>query len=197
MDLEKFLSQEKATIVERWLDLVLETYPPQTATLMKKETNQFANPVGYSTRHGLESIYEEFLGGLAPEKVNAVLDGIIRIRAVQDFTPSRAIGFVFSLKQVVRQLLEEAREKARKKGDAGTEPLVSAEEMEAFDSKVDHLALLAMDVYSQCREKLYEVRVGEVKNRSFRLLQRANLLVEIPEMESGVRRRGKTLKEQP
>jgi hypothetical protein len=69
--------------------------------------------------------------------------------------------------------------------------------MEAFDSKVDHLALLAMDVYSQCREKLYEVRVGEVKNRSFRLLQRANLLVEIPEMESGVRRRGKTLKEQP
>jgi hypothetical protein len=32
---------------------------------------------------------------------------------------------------------------------------------------------------------LYELRVNEVKNRSFRLLQRANLLAEIPESERG------------
>jgi len=185
MDLEKFLSQEKATIVERWLELVLETYPPQTTTLMKKETNQFANPVGYSMRHGIESICEEFLKGLDPEKVNPILDGIIRIRAIQNFTPSQAIGFVFSLKQVVRQLLDEARDKAKKKDKEGEQILVSAEEMIAFDSKVDHLALLAFDVYSKCRENLYEVRVSEVKDRTFRLLQRANLLAEIPEWNPG------------
>ena len=185
MDLEKFLSQEKATIVERWLEHVLETYSPQAATLMKKETNQFANPVGYSLRHGIESIWEEFLQGLEPEKVKPFLDSIIRIRAVQEFTPSQALQFVFGPKRIVRRLIEEARQKAVKKNKKEEEFLVSADQMETFDSKVDHLALLAFDVYSKCRETLYEVRLSEVKNRSFRLLQRANLLAEIPDSSPG------------
>lgn len=186
MDLEKFLSQEKATIVERWFELVLESYPAQTATIMKKEPNQFANPVGYATRHGIEGIYEQFLSGLEdPEKAYAALDGIVRIRAVQSFSPSQALAFIFTLKRVVREQLEQAVEKAKKKAGEADELLVSPRELEAFDSQVDRLALLAFDVYSQCREKLYEVRVREFKDQTFRLLQRANLLAEIPEFNPG------------
>lgn len=183
MDLERFLSQEKAAIVDRWLRLVLGTYPPDAAIRMKKETNEFANPVGSTMEYGIQGIYEEFLQGSDPEKINPYLDRIIRIRAVQDFTPDQALAFIFHLKKVVREMVAERQKKiAESGGSRKTEPLeVTMEDMLAFESRVDHLALLAFKVYSQCREKLYEVRLGELKMRTFRLLQRSNLLAEVPE----------------
>ncbi|NTW35488.1 MAG: multidrug effflux MFS transporter [Syntrophobacteraceae bacterium] len=63
--------------------------------------------------------------------------------------------------------------------------MISQEDLVEFEQKVDEMALLAFNVYSDCRERLYELRVNEVKNRSFRLLQRADLLAEIPESERG------------
>lgn len=187
MDLEKFLSQEKATIVERWLESILKTYPSQSATLMKKEANQFANPVGSTLRHGIEAVLEEFLQGPDPEKVCRLLDGIVRIRAIQDFTPSQALGFVFQLKPIVREelALAQAKAQAKAKDRPLEEHMVSPDELLKFDSKVDYLGLLAFDAYMRCRENLCEVRVNELKNRTYRLLQRANLLSEVPEWNAG------------
>ena len=34
------------------------------------------------------------------------LDGIIRIRSIQDFTPSEAVGFIFDLKTVIRGVVD-------------------------------------------------------------------------------------------
>jgi hypothetical protein len=107
------------------------------------------------------------------EKLSSHLDRIIRIRAVQDFSPAQAISFIFFLKQVVRDELQSDIHENR----------ISTSELVAFDAKVDELALLAFNIYMQCRERLFEVRLNEFKNRTHRLLQRANLLAEIPEWE--------------
>jgi hypothetical protein len=56
-------------------------------------------------------------------------------------------------------------------------------ELQAFENRIDDIALLAFDIYSQCRQKIYEIRVNEVKNQLGRLLKRANLTFEIPEQE--------------
>lgn len=176
MELEKFLTQEEPTIVQRWFDLVVETYPAQTTKLLTKETNQFANPVGHTLQHGIRGLYKELLAGLEPEKVNALLDKIIRIRAIQDFSPANAISFIFLLKKVIR---EERSKEAWK-------DLISPDELLGLESKIDEMALLAFNVYMSCREKLYEVRLNEVKSRTYRLLQRANLLAEAPWHESGI-----------
>jgi hypothetical protein len=43
-----------------------------------------------------------------------------------------------------------------------------------FESKIDELASLAFDIYMNCREKIYELRVSEAKaegERAFRLLE--------------------------
>jgi hypothetical protein len=51
-----------------------------------------------------------------------------------------------------------------------------SEQLSAFDSTIDDLALYAFDIYMKCREKIYELKANEAKNATFRLLQRAKLM---------------------
>ncbi|MCU0573775.1 MAG: RsbRD N-terminal domain-containing protein [Syntrophobacteraceae bacterium] len=175
MQVSKLLKQEQDAILNQWFRMILETYNPETASRLLKGKNQFSNPVGHTLRQGLEGVYGELAGELRPEKMRTYLDLIIRVRAVQEFSPAQAIAFVFLLKNIIRE---------KSKKEAWTN-LISQDDLLEFEQKIDELALLAFNVYSDCREKLYELRVNEVKNRSFRLLQRANLLAEIPELEEG------------
>ncbi len=110
---------------------------------------------------------------MEPERATTFLDKIIRIRAVQDFTPAQAVGFVFLLKRVIR---EEALQE-------GWKDRISLEDLLELESHIDNMALLGLNVFAQCREKLYEVRVNEVKNRTFRLLRMANLTAEMEEID--------------
>jgi len=174
MDLEKFLTQNKSSILKKWFNSILDTYPAETANMLKKEKNQFANPVGSTIYQGMDGLYQELIKGIDPETISPFLDRIIRIRAIQDFSPSRAIAFVFTLKDLVRAQME---------GADTRQDALSTSDMALFETRIDQLALIAFDIYMQCREQLYEIRVDEVKNRSHRLLQRANLLAEIPEQE--------------
>lgn len=58
-----------------------------------------------------------------------------------------------------------------------------SEELVMFDSMIDNLALLSFDIYMKCREKIYELKVNELKNMTYGLLKRANLISEIQEEE--------------
>ena len=173
MALMNFLAQRQAVIVDRWFDLVMATYPPETARLFKKESNRFANPVGSTTRDGLKETFAILLQGYDPQKLTPALDKVIRIRAIQDFTPSDALYFALALKSLVRDELVEPISTGQ----------VTAEELQQFDVTVEQLLLLAFNIYMQCREQLYELRVSEVRNQSARLLQRANILWTAPEQE--------------
>ena len=173
MNLDNFLSEQRNTIIKKWVNCVVESYAPETSRLLQKESNQFANPVGHTILHGIQAVYDELLRSMDYEKLTPHLDRIIRIRAIQDFAPAQAISFIFSLKQIVRDELQNRIH----------EHQIPSSEIAAFESKVDQLALLAFNIYTQCRERLCEVRLNEFKMRTFRLLQRANLLAEIPEWE--------------
>ena len=174
MDLEKFLTKNKSSILKQWFNSILDTYPAETARMLKREKNQFANPVGSTIHQGMDGLYQELIKGINPEAISPFLDKIIRIRAIQDFSPSRALAFLFDLKRLVKQQAE---------GDETSEEALSSMDLALFESRVDGLVLLAFDIYMQCREQLYELRVNEVKNRTHRLLQRADLIAEIPEKE--------------
>jgi RsbT co-antagonist protein rsbRD N-terminal domain len=163
MKLQKLLSEEKAAIIKKWFDAVLETYPEDTSRFMGKKGNPFANPVGHTIRRGIEGVFDELLGDLDYERVSPFLDEIIRIRAVQDFTPSQAISFIFSLKSLIREELRKSR------------PEVPWEELLELESKIDKLALFSFDIFVACREKLYEIKANELRNMTFRLLQKVNV----------------------
>jgi len=164
--IEKII-EKKPAIVKRWLDVLVETYPEDSRVFFKKETDQFANPVGFTFSKELESLVEYVVRGNLGEEASKGLDRIIRIRAVQDFSPSEAVKFVFQLKGIIRDVLGK---RGSLEGFAG--------ELELVDKNIDKAGLLAFDIYSMCRERIYELRVGEVRREVGRLLERANLLCQ-------------------
>ena len=170
MKLDSLLSEKKFSILERWFNLILESYSADTQSFLKREKDRFDNPVAYEFGQGIEGIYEALLHGMDRDKVSCFLDRIISIRAIQDFSPSGAIAFIFLLKNAIREELER---EARKNG--------ISEELIELESRIDGLALLSFDIYMKRREKLYEIRVNEVKNRVSGLLRRAGLISELEE----------------
>jgi hypothetical protein len=174
MKLEDLLKQKASHIRKRWLDLILETYPADSQRFFREQKDRFANPVGTTLSREVESLYHELLHGMDPERLNASLEEIIRIRAVQDFSPSKAMSFIFLLKKVLREELD----KEIKESPAASQELLTLE------SSLDEMALRGFDLYVRCREKIYEIRAKETKNQVSRLLQKAGLLCEIPSWDS-------------
>jgi hypothetical protein len=146
--------------------LILQTYPPDAAGFLSRGKDRFTNPVGYTIHREtavlLESILaeEEAAGG----EITDALDKLIKIRAVQDFSASQAVAFIFALKGVLHEELAEVN--------------ASLDEILHIDDRIDRLALAAFDYYMKNRETIYQIKINEVKNRSNKLLQRANLMYE-------------------
>jgi len=171
MNLEKLLAEKRSKIIKKWRGVIITSYPKDGQTFLRREKSQFANPVGNIIEQEIGTLYDEVIKGENSDKISSCLDTIIRIRAVQDFTPSQAVAFVLQLKQIIREELGNGH----------------GPEMLMLDSKIDDVVLLAFDVYSKCRQQIYEIRVREVKNQVGKLLERANLIVEIPEQAPGLR----------
>ena len=170
MDPRNLLSEKRPAILNRWFNAVLDTYPADTSAFLKKQKNQFANPVGHTIHQGMEHILDALLQGTDLDRIAPSLDNIIRIRAVQDLTPSQAVGFILSLKKIIR---EELGSNTREHSASG--------ELPGLEERIDALALMSFDIYIQCREKIYELRANETKRLTYRLLQRANLVCELPD----------------
>ena len=166
MTLESLLSQNKPAILKRWFDLILETYPADTAALMRRDRNQFTNPVGSTLSRETEVLFKQLCEGIRNGERWASLDAILKIRSVQDFSPSKAVGFIFLLKRAVQETLknEICKESA-------------LDEWLSFQSRIDDLVLQAFDAYMDCREKICEIRVNQAKiekEMALRMMERMN-----------------------
>lgn len=173
MNFKDLLLEKKSAILKRWFDVILESYPADTSNFLKKQKNRFANPVGYTISQGIEGLFGEILQGIDSEKASPFLDNIIRIKAIQDFSASQAVSFIFLLKKVIREEFE----KEIKENQFSVE-------LAALEVKIDELALLSFDIFMKCREKIYDLKAEEIKRMTFKLLQRANLICEIQEPET-------------
>jgi len=131
-------------IVEKWIERLADSQPQQSTALRTPQPDPFRNPVGYAVRKSLAQLWEELLGDMKPEVIDEALDTILRIRAVQDVSPSEAVGFVDQL----RPLLRETRL-----------PL----DLALLEARIDRLTLAAHDKYVQCREQIAAVRLHEIE----------------------------------
>jgi hypothetical protein len=162
--LEELLLAQKTAILDRWSDLILETYPVDSRKFFRTQEDRFANPVGANIREGIEGLYDGLVKGIDTETgaFSDFLDQVIRIRAVQQFSPAKAVGFLFFLKTAIRETL---RQELKSKE--------MLQELMEFESRIDGLALMAFNIYMQCRETLFDVRVNEIRSRVSRILERA------------------------
>jgi len=164
MVLENLLLQNQKAILERWFDLILETYPANTAAMMRKDKNQFTNPVASTLSREIDALFKNLCEGSQDEKCRASLDSILKIRSVQDFSPSKAVEFIFLLKRAIGEKL---------KNEIYKESVM--DEWMKFQSRIDDLALQAFDIYMDCREKICEIRVHQArteKEMAFRMMER-------------------------
>ncbi len=160
-----FILENKRTIIKNWTDLTFDTYPPEGGSFMRKQKDPFANPVGAAIVNGAEALFDWVVGGskdYSPDLIRR-LDDIVRIRAVQQFSASDSLGFLFLLKRSLRESIPENMMNDRH--------LFS--ELLKLESRIDSLALTSFDIYMKCREKLFEMRAMEIRNRTSRILERA------------------------
>jgi len=157
------LKERADTIVERWAEEVLSSYPSDAAALFQKQQDPFSNPIGHSVREGTRGVFQAILDGMEPGELRSQLDRIVRVRAVQDFSPSQALAFVFSLKWIVREVIPELD--ADPRNHRGVAEL---------DARIDHVALTAFDVYTERREEVSRLRVNEVKRQVAWVFEKMN-----------------------
>lgn len=165
MSSAQLLAANKQEILKDWFQATVDSYPADTARFLKAQKDPFANPVGQATHQSLAALMDALETGAGRQAMLAALDPILRIRAVQTFTPSQATSFVFSLKRIVRQHLPDHGR------DAGNELL-------DLDRQIDEMALAAFDIYVACREKIYELKAMESRKQFFGSLKRAGLIAE-------------------
>lgn len=149
------LRQRSDHLHERWVEEALATYPKRTAAVWTREKDRFANPVGHSLREGTRLLLDGLLDGADVRTLRPGLDEIIRIRAVQQLTPAQALAFVFRLKDVVRAEVAGGLD-----AGAGEGPDDALLELER---RVDDLALLAFEIFTEYRQRVFELRMEELK----------------------------------
>jgi len=167
MDLVKQLTQKKSAIIQAWFEKVVITYPIDTAQFLKNQSDPFANPVGQNSLQSLREMFDLALGGFDRKTAQPLIDPIIRIRAIQDFTPARAVRFIFDLKKIIRAMAP-----VDAKDGHGQKTL------QLLDDRIDELGLLAFDIYMQCREKIYDLKANEMRERTYSAFSRAGLIKE-------------------
>jgi hypothetical protein len=179
MRLEEFLKKNQSAILDRWVQLVMDTYPADSAVLLDREKDRFLNPVGFTLREEAEALLKGLIEKAETEALSASLDRIIRIRSVQNFSPSQAVGFISLLKKAVTETL------AKK---AGEKPDI--EGWVEFSDQIDALLFKAFDLYTQCREQIYDLRIKQEKMQSemiLKVLQRSNVSGKEIEKDKGVK----------
>lgn len=147
-------AKQRSVIAQEWLFLILKTYPDQSRRHLFHETDPFRNPVGKIFKEGIPLLVDGIFGDINPDNLRQVLEDIVRVRAVQDFSASEAVRFVFMLKDILRTKLPDDPASFRD-----------------MDRRIDEMALLAFDRYVQCRAQISDAQVSEAK-RQVALLER-------------------------
>jgi RsbT co-antagonist protein rsbRD N-terminal domain len=133
-------------IAERWSERTLASYPAETLSFLSGEQDPFRNPVGHTLRENLTALVHELLGKMDKNRIADSLDALVRMRAVQNFSPADAVRFVFDLRAAIRD--------------------VSGAVEDSLQNRIDELALMAFDKYSACREQIFELRAKELRFRA-------------------------------
>ncbi len=174
MDFKKFLLDNHKTISDQWFQSIVGTYQEEGAKFFGGSSNQFANPAGHTFRVNIEKMYLALVKEWSVDTCSKDLDGILRIRAVQGFSPSVALSFLPALKEIVyRELLK------------GGQVEAAGAILHDWNNLIDRLTMLGFDLYVTCRETLWQQKANQLYSRTHKLLEKANLIRNVDEEVAG------------
>ena len=169
MDVVQLLNKKHELVHKGWFEKILQSYPKDTRVFWAKGKDPHANPVGQTFSKGTKEIVSLVLcqREVDWDKICSILEQVIKIRAIHDFTPAQAVSFVFDLKEVVWDVLSE-----------DLTEISHYQKLKIFEKRIDQLVLFAFDIYSKCVQRLCQIRVDEVKRQVYTIIRRSNMIVE-------------------
>jgi hypothetical protein len=141
--LKALLKDRRKAIIKRWFCMIVDTYPPGSREFLLQKNEKFANPVGSTLHKEINILYDELLSKTDLATISSSFENINKIRAVQDFTASQAVAYIFSLKIAIREVLAD----------------------DLLDNDILR-QLISFDTYMQCREKLFEIKCSDIRRKS-------------------------------
>jgi hypothetical protein len=167
MQFTESLRRDRKSILAKWFKAISKGYPSETCKFLEFQKDPFANPVGHAIHHGTEGIFEELLKEKCSEEIHKHVDEVVRMFAVQDFSPAGALFFLYHLKDIAREHYQtNSRE-------------VPVSDLMEFETRIDQVILLGFDIYMKCREQVWELKANAIQHRTHRLLERAKLLRDL------------------
>jgi hypothetical protein len=154
MSLKDLLVEKRAILLQRWFDRILEDYPPETQAFFRENKSPYSNPIGVTLRKGMEGIVDELFKPAGVAEARAILEPVMKVRAVENLPPSQGGKFILPLREVVSEIVRET-----KRND-----LLGREWLD-LNSRITQLALLGMNLYSEYREKVNQLRIEEGERR--------------------------------
>ncbi len=151
MQILQLLMEKESSILDSWLDLVFSDFKPEAIRFLKGK-DRFANPLGQGFAQGLREV---FLAVRSPELGDAgeAIEHLMKLRAVQaELTPSQSLAFLFGLKKIIRH-------ECRKEWSAELD-----REWPELAGRIDQVTLQGFDHYMASRERLFQVRIRELKS---------------------------------
>jgi len=173
--LHQHLASRQEAIAEAWRQKMLATLPEGGAGFIGKQKDRFRNPMGATLTVGATDVTRALFERVSKEEMEHRLDDLIHLRAVQGLAPSKSLAFIPELKGVIRDEI----------GDLN----FPEGELAEIDQAIDDILYLAFDMFVRCREQIFELRARSMRDRSYKLMERAGLLwEEEPEKDSGMNR---------
>ena len=151
MELQEALRNNRYKIVDKWVAYTLATY--QSSEFFQKEKDPFANPIGNTVRSSLKALFILLIKGGDGALFKEPLISIMHLRSVQEFSPSQAVAPLNAVKHITREVLASDKE---------TKDFIN--ELYDFEFAVDLAVLAAFDLYMECREKIYQIRIDEIRS---------------------------------
>jgi hypothetical protein len=149
MSLDTVPEEVRREFARQWLTRTLGTYPDQAGRFLREEPDPFRNPVGSTFGAAFETLADELFGRFDRARVSAALDGVVRVRAVQDFTPAEAVAFVPLAGEVLpRAALDRAA-------------------LAVVEARIGELAVLAAEALGACRDQIREIGARAARRRVF------------------------------
>jgi hypothetical protein len=156
--LAALLAKDKTSILHRWAGLVFDTYPADTANVLKAGGDRFANPVAYAVTSNLEMVLDGLIAGKEVEALFPCLEEILKIRAVQDFTPDGATSFMAFLKQSIEFEVKPGRKPEGYDADR-TE----------LEGKINQLCNACANIYGECRRRINSIKSDEKRRTALNM----------------------------
>ena len=150
----KLIRDNRREVLERWHSHVLSFFPGKM---------QSATPIAQALDDGLGNILDSF--GTTSEALGDALAGVVRILAVQNFPPSKAMSLFFALQSILREIAPGTSCKSEKQ--------MKQKDWDDFQTSMEFLTLEAFDSYMEHREKIYQLKVEESKRQTFMMSRRA------------------------